>query len=274
MAKITGVICDWAGTTVDFGSLSPVAAFAKAFEDFGHPVSFEEIRTFMGMLKLDHTRALLELTKERFIKRFGKAPSQTDVLRIYASFETALFESLAQYAKPIEGAVEFAGYLENKGIKLGSTTGYTCEMMDIVAPEAAKYGFAPQCIVSPKDDLPGRPHPYLIYKNAIKLGCYPLWHMVKIGDTVSDMQEGKNAGCWCVGVSVSGNEMGLSEEEVASLDSQTLESKKAQAKANLEKAGAHIVCEGIWEAQKALESIQKWIDEGYTPNATKEILCN
>lgn len=274
MAKIAGVICDWAGTTVDFGSLSPVAAFAKAFEDFGHPVSFEEIRTFMGMLKIDHTRALLELTKERFIKRFGKEPSQTDVLRIYANFETALFESLSHYSKPIKGTVEFAQFLQNEGIKLGSTTGYTAEMMDIVAPEAAKHGFAPQCIVTPKDHLPGRPHPYLIYQNAIKLGCYPLWHMVKIGDTVSDMQEGKNAGCWCIGVSVSGNEMGLSEDEVARLDSHTLESKKAKAKANLENAGAHMVCDGIWEAQKAIETIQNWIDEGYTPNATREILCN
>jgi phosphonoacetaldehyde hydrolase len=271
MAKIAGVICDWAGTTVDFGCLSPVAAFAKAFNDFGHPVSFEEIRTFMGILKFDHVKALLELTKERFIERFGRESNQTDAADIYSNFETALFESLSKYAKPINGAVEFGAFLQKKSIPLGSTTGYTAKMMDIVASEAAKYGFAAQCIVTPKDDLPGRPHPFLIYQNAIKLGCYPLWNIVKIGDTVSDMKEGRNAGCWCVGVSVSGNEMGLSEAEISTLDADTFESKKTKAKETLENAGAHLVIDGIWDGEKAFETIQSWIDKGYTP---KEILCS
>ena len=89
---IQGVICDWAGTTVDFGSLSPVAAFAEAFDRFGFSVSFEEIRTFMGMLKFEHTQAILELTKERFSEQFGRFPDEKDARAIYAYFEPALFD--------------------------------------------------------------------------------------------------------------------------------------------------------------------------------------
>ena len=33
--KIEGIIFDWAGTTVDYGSFAPVQAFIKAFEEFG-----------------------------------------------------------------------------------------------------------------------------------------------------------------------------------------------------------------------------------------------
>ncbi|MBE0496711.1 MAG: phosphonoacetaldehyde hydrolase [Campylobacterales bacterium] len=274
MAKITGVICDWAGTTVDFGSLSPVAAFAKAFEAYGHTVSFEEIRTYMGMLKYDHTLALLEHTKERFRASFGRLPAPEDAKAIYGTFETALFETLADYAVPIKGAVAFAQFLHEEKIHLGSTTGYTPQMMEIVAPEAAKHGFMPAAIIAPRKGLLGRPHPYLIYQNAIMLGCYPLWRVVKIGDTVSDMQEGRNAGCWCVGVSVSGNEMGLSEADVAALDTPTYETKKARAVQTLETAGAHLVIDGIWHAKEAIERIERWIQEGHLPHETKETLCN
>ena len=35
MKKIEAVIFDWAGTTVDFGSMAPVQAFIRAFEKFG-----------------------------------------------------------------------------------------------------------------------------------------------------------------------------------------------------------------------------------------------
>ena len=33
--KIDGVIFDWAGTTVDYGSFAPVQAFVEVFKHFG-----------------------------------------------------------------------------------------------------------------------------------------------------------------------------------------------------------------------------------------------
>jgi len=262
---IQGVICDWAGTMVDFGSLSPVAAFKEAFERYGFDVSFEEIRHFMGMLKFDHTQAILELCKERFFNQFGYYPNEYDAKAIYHHFEPALLNSLAHYSKPIRGAVEFADTLKQRGIKLGSTTGYTASMMEVVTHEAAKEGYRPDCYVAPSAYLPGRPHPFMIYKNAIELEIYPLSSIVKIGDTLSDIREGLNAGCWSVGVAMSGNELGLSYEEMEALPKEILQEKRLAARKRLYDAGAHYVIDGIWEALPLLEVINEKIMQGEKP---------
>lgn len=262
---IQGVICDWAGTMVDFGSLSPVAAFKEAFEKFGFTVSFEEIRAHMGMLKLDHTKAILESAKNRFFDQFGRYPELTDARTIYHHFEPALFHSLQKHSKPIRGAVSFAEAMKHKGIKLGSTTGYTCSMMEVVLHEAAKEGYRPECYICPSAYLPGRPNPFMIYKNAIELEMFPLSSVVKIGDTVSDIREGLNAGCWSIGVAMSGNELGLSEEEFEKLPQEIREDKIAHARKRLKDAGAHYVIDGIWEALPLIEIINEKIIKGEKP---------
>lgn len=58
---IEAVIFDWAGTTVDYGSLAPVIAFKKAFADVGIELSDDDIRRDMGMAKWDHIGRILEL---------------------------------------------------------------------------------------------------------------------------------------------------------------------------------------------------------------------
>ena len=42
--RVSCVVFDWAGTTVDFGCEAPVGAFMKAFEQEGLPVSEAEAR--------------------------------------------------------------------------------------------------------------------------------------------------------------------------------------------------------------------------------------
>lgn len=262
---IQGVICDWAGTMVDFGSLSPVAAFKEAFGRHGFEVSFEEIRSHMGMLKLDHTRAILESAKNRFFEQFGFYPTEHDAKAVYHHFEPALFHALKEHSKPIHGAVEFAEALKHKGIKLGSTTGYTCSMMEVVLNEAGKEGYRPECYVCPSTYLPGRPNPFMIYKNAIELEIFPLSAIVKIGDTLSDIHEGLNAGCWTIGVAMSGNEMGLSLAQIESLPKEEIDKKLSVARMRLKDAGAHCVIDGIWDALPLLEIINTKIINGEKP---------
>ncbi|AFL69258.1 phosphonoacetaldehyde hydrolase [Sulfurospirillum barnesii] len=262
---LQGVICDWAGTMVDFGSLSPVAAFKEAFKLYNFEVSFEEIRSFMGMLKFDHTKAILELTKERFFNQFGRYPDEHDAKTIYKHFEPALLHSLEHYSKPIRGAVDFAQILKQRNIKLGSTTGYTAAMLEVVMHEASKGGYTTDCYVTPSVYLPGRPHPFMVYKNAIELEIYPLSSILKIGDTISDIHEGLNAGCWSVGVAMSGNELGLSYEEMQTLPKEFLEEKRLNAYKRLYDAGAHYVLDGIWEALPLLEIINEKIMQGEKP---------
>lgn len=55
------IVMDWAGTTVDYGCFAPVHAFAKAFEEVGITPTMQEIREPMGLLKMDHIRAMLSM---------------------------------------------------------------------------------------------------------------------------------------------------------------------------------------------------------------------
>ena len=100
-----------------------------------------------------------------------------------------------------------------QGIKIGSTTGYTRAMMDVVLPAAAARGYVvDNCVTS--DGLPtGRPAPYMIYKNMTELAVPSVDCVVKVGDTIADIKEGVNAKVWTVGVVPGSNELGLTLDE-------------------------------------------------------------
>ena len=167
MKIIECVIMDWAGTAVDYGCFAPVAAFLKAFGEVGITVTMEEARRPMGMAKIDHIRELFKLpgVTEQFQKLYNRLWTEEDVVAMNREFEKYLFASLQEYTTPIPGVIETIGELKKAGIKIGSTTGYTRAMMDVVLPGAAAKGYTTDKCVTP-DGLPaGRPHPIKIYKN-------------------------------------------------------------------------------------------------------------
>ena len=92
MAKIQGVILDWAGTAVDFGSTSPMSAFKEAFRRAGVEVTDDETRAPMGLLKRDHIRTMLAMPRIAtcWKEKYGREANSDDVEKIYADFEPAL----------------------------------------------------------------------------------------------------------------------------------------------------------------------------------------
>jgi phosphonoacetaldehyde hydrolase len=205
--KIRAVIFDWAGTTVDKGSLAPVRTLERVFLDAGVPILEEEARRDMGIAKRDHITALLAIprVREEWTKKHGRAVQASDVDDLYERFIPLQFECLKEYSQVLPGVPEVMGQLRKRGIRIGSTTGYTRAMLDVLVAEAAKQGYSPDCSFSPEDAGAGRPHPFMIYAAAIRMQVYPMKAIVKIGDTVSDIEEGLNAGCWSVGVAGTGN---------------------------------------------------------------------
>ena len=63
MKKINLVIFDWAGTAVDYGCFAPVQVFLEIFKEREIDVTLEEARGPMGMLKIDHIKAMLSLDR-------------------------------------------------------------------------------------------------------------------------------------------------------------------------------------------------------------------
>jgi phosphonoacetaldehyde hydrolase len=248
MPKINAVILDWAGTTIDYGCFAPVKAFFSAFETFGINPDIEEIRVHMGLPKRAHIEKMLEgwRISAQWQKTHGRSNTQEDVNNIYARFEPALFEVLAEYTDPLPGVVEAAASIRDMGMVIGSTTGYTRAMMDAVTPLAKKKGYAPDCVICPDDTGGiGRPYPYMIWRNLEKLGVSCIEEVLKAGDTAADMREGKNAGCLCVGILKGSSMVGLGEDELAKKTNTEILTLFETARKKYTEAGADYVIEDI-----------------------------
>ncbi|KAB2333081.1 phosphonoacetaldehyde hydrolase [Cytobacillus depressus] len=270
MSKVEGVIFDWAGTTVDFGCFAPVNVFIDIFKQADIDVMMEEARAPMGMLKIDHIRAMLSMPRisKLWEERFGMPFTEQDVENLYGEFEPALMASLSEYTDPIPEVVETVQTLRNQGLKIGSTTGYTNTMMEVVVPHALKKGYGPDCYFTPDDTNSfGRPYPYMIYRNMEKLNLSASWKVVKVGDTVSDIQEGVNAGVWTVGVVIGSSEMGLSLDEYQSLSAAEREAVILQTEHSFMQSGADFTIKSMGELPQLIEEINRLIAEGKRPGA-------
>ena len=122
MKKVECIIMDWAGTSVDYGCMAPVAAFVESFKNIGLEVTPEETRAFMGLTKIEEIRALfaIERVAEDFRLKFGRDYDDSDVQGRYNDFQRVLFATLEDYSEPIPGVVETIMQLRSQGIKVGS----------------------------------------------------------------------------------------------------------------------------------------------------------
>ncbi|MBO8415923.1 MAG: phosphonoacetaldehyde hydrolase [Proteobacteria bacterium] len=234
MPELSCVIFDWAGTTVDFGSMSPVAAFREAFLQHELVVTDEEIRAPMGMLKRDHIKTMLGFPRirELFCQKNGREPNDADIDSIYQAFEPSLMQVLPACSSLKPYVPEAVDYLRSKGIKIGSTTGYTGKMMEVVVRCAKEQDYNPDCLVVPDEvGNQGRPFPYMIFENLRRLSIKSVREVIKIGDTLSDLEEAKNAGVFAVGVVEGSSVMGLTEDEFNALS--VVEREEACRKAEL-----------------------------------------
>ncbi len=242
------IIFDWAGTTVDYGCFAPVQAFMEIFKEYGITPTMEETRKPMGMLKWDHIKTMLsmERIREEFKRIHGRDFTDQDVDEMHEKFAASLMKILDQFSDPKDYVVDTVAKLRDAGLMIGSTTGYTDAMMEIVTKEAAKAGYKPDCWFSPDSTgHMGRPYPYMIFKNMEALKVTGVDKVMKVGDTLSDIREGKNAGVFTVGIIEGSSEMGLTKEEYAALSPEEREAKvKAVTKRYMD-AGADAVVQDI-----------------------------
>jgi len=255
---IEAVVFDWAGTTVDYGCFAPVQAFREAFAHFGVPVTMEETRKPMGMLKRDHIRTMLRMDRiaAEWEAIAGHAADDADVEAVYAQFEPKLFSILDRFADPKPDVLETVKTLREMGLKIGSTTGYTDTMMNVVVPKAAEQGYAPDCWFSADSvNGKGRPYPYMIFENMKALGVADVRRVVKVGDTVSDIKEGVNAGVWSVGVLEGSSELGFSQAEFEALSAAEQDDACRRTEAVFRAAGAHFVIRSLSELPQLIRTL-------------------
>ncbi|PTN38470.1 phosphonoacetaldehyde hydrolase [Desulfonatronum sp. SC1] len=264
---VRAVILDWAGTTVDYGCIGPTEVFRRAFSGFGVTVDDEEIRVFMGLKKIDHVRAMThqKTLSGRWRQVHGRDPNEQDVQDIYARIEPLMMDVVTDHAELIPGVRNLVTALRAKDIRIGSTTGYSRPMVERLMASAAGQGYKPDTVVCSTEVSEGRPYPWMCYVNAMTLDVFPMSAMIKIGDTVADIEEGLNAGMWTIGLTMSGNELGLSRREAESLAPDDLSSSLELIARRFRRAGAHYTARGVWEVLPLIEEIELRLSRGVRP---------
>jgi phosphonoacetaldehyde hydrolase len=265
--RIQAVILDWAGTTMDYGCMAPAVVFVEVYKRQGVPITMEEARAPMGAHKRVHIQRISELdgVRRRWQEVHGRPPTDDDVGRMFADFVPLQLACLSEYSALIPGTLEAVGAMRARGIRIGSTTGYLRDMMEINLRDAKLQGYEPDSTVCASDVPAGRPYPYMCLQNVINLQVSPVAACVKVDDTVPGVEEGLNAGMWTVGLAMSGNEIGLPLAELAALDPEDRERRRQRAYTRLRQAGAHYVIDSLADVVPCLDDIEARIARGECP---------
>ena len=265
--RLKAAIFDWAGTTLDYGSCAPAAAFVEVFKQHGVDITTEEAREPMGTNKRTHIQQITQISSvnHRWQQVFGREPNEEDVEAMYGQFVPLQVACLRDYADLIPGCAETIEEIRGRGMKIGSTTGYTTEMMAVLTEEAKRQGFEPDAVVCATDVSEGRPAPWMCFENARQLGVYPMESIVKVDDTTPGIEAGLNAGMWTIGLARTGNEMGLSEQEVEALSAQDYRCRIERAYNRLAQSGAHYVVDSITDVPACLDDIHRRLMNGEKP---------
>jgi phosphonoacetaldehyde hydrolase len=267
MSAIKAVVFDWAGTTVDFGCRAPVEALIEAFAAEGVAITAADARRDMGRAKRDHVAGLLAHppVAEAWARAKGAPHGEADIDRLFQALGPLMTEAAGRCSELIPGAAQVAGALRNRGVRVGSGTGYTREMMAEILPRAAAQGYAPEIVVCAGDTPSGRPSPLMLWQALIALDAWPARLCVKVDDAEVGIQEGRAAGCWTVGVAASGNGVGLGLAEFEALAEADRRARVERAGAALTAAGAHVVVDTVADLPTALAEIEAKIAAGLSP---------
>ena len=267
LVHLTAVVFDWAGTTVDHGSLAPAIVFQEVFRRRGINITLAHAREPMGMAKREHIAAIAQIPEVASAWRQAKGSSfhVSDIDAIYEEFLPLQQQVLANHSQVITGVPEAVATCRRMGLKIGSTTGYTRALMQIVTDSARRQGYEPDCVLCAEDAPRGRPAPYLLYEVSKRLDVYPLWSMVNVDDTRVGIEAGRNAGCWTVGVTRTGNSVGLSKEEIDALPIAEVRRLCDAAAQQLRWAGAHYIIESVADIPEIILDIEHRARSGETP---------
>jgi phosphonoacetaldehyde hydrolase len=260
---VKALIFDWAGTLVDFGSIAPVIAISELFAEHGVSLTADEVRAPMGLLKRDHIRTLLEMKRVAAVWKalHGSQADEGTVGALNDELEQHMPEIAARFATPLPGTIETLQRLRAKGIRIGSTTGYPRTTMNAVQAAAADVGILVDALYTPSEVPAGRPRPWMIFRNCIDLDAYPPDAVIKVGDTLQDVYEGRNAGVWTVGVVIGSSLLGLSSEEFVQLDRDERERRLKVARQAFSNAGAHYVIDSMDGLDAVLADVERRLTE-------------
>ena len=105
----------------------------------------------------------------------------------------------------------------------------------------------------------------MIFKNLEYLKVCPPAAVVKLGDTIADVEEANNAGVWSLAVVESSSLVGKSKPDLEAMPATNRNALMRQAGKKLADAGAHSVINNLSELPAALEQVELRLEKGQVP---------
>lgn len=190
------VLFDMAGTTVDDmiqGKPAVAVAMQEAFSEFtGVPPSDAAVNGIRGLEKKAALAQLLEEQQGR--------PADTDAVeQLYRLFKERLAGCLPRINQEISGASACFAGLRDAGIKVCVGSGFPQATVDTIV-ERLGWSDVVDAWFSSETLGRGRPDPVMVHAAMEATGVVDPRKVLKVGDSVVDVEEGKAAGCWTVSV--------------------------------------------------------------------------
>ena len=203
MKPIQLAVFDIAGTTVeDDGNVAE--SFISAFRQFNIAITKESAVRVMGYRKKEAIRILLD---EFNITIQGDEHELVE--RVHDRFIQQMihFYQTTTRLKPLPGAESLFAWLQSKNIKVALNTGFVKAITNEIL---ARLGWDDNAdinaVISSDEVQNGRPYPDMIMALMQQTGVADPEQVLKIGDTLVDIQEGRNARCGLViGVTTGAN---------------------------------------------------------------------
>lgn len=267
------VMLDCSGTVMDKYVDAPATVFVEVFNRFGVQITMPEARAPMGLRKDLHIKALTEMpsVREKWHAAHGRDPNAQDAAEMFSLFVPMQLDVLKRgnYSDLLPGVAEVCRDLQSRGCKIGVTTGFTRDMLDILLEGGRKQGFLPDTSVAGDEVETPRPLPYMVIKNLERMGVANLQNAmrltVKVDDTVSGAGEGAPM-CWRVGVSQWSNYVVDSCEQARSLRPAELNERELAAKEKLVcESGAHYVIDDLRSLPAVIDDINARLERGENP---------
>lgn len=203
MRNVKMVVFDMAGTTVkDENEVEK--CFVEAAASTGLEYSVDEIVSMMGWSK----RLVFETLWKKNLPEADDDTINKNIDESYFKFKEVLENHYkTQPVFPVEGTLKLFSLLKSQGIKIVTTTGFYRQVTDIILARLGWDKGLDKDYIGRIDSIidlsissdqveNGRPFPDMIFKAMKTFGIDDPKQVIKIGDTPSDLQAGKNAQCY------------------------------------------------------------------------------
>jgi phosphonoacetaldehyde hydrolase len=150
--------------------------------------------------------------------------------------------------------------LRDRNIKVGITTGFNREQMDLCIRILNKHSIYPDAAVS-STCIPGarRPEPLMVYENMKQMGICDPKEILKVDDTVVGLKEGINAECLTGGVARWSANMRVYDQKDIDLlenDSQEFHKRLHQARSVLLHSGTTYIINNLTSLKDCLSPME------------------